>query len=121
VVVMKSTVFWDITQSSPLKVSRRFGGTYRLYLQVRISRARYQRESSDKHSNRLAGDFGLCKNREGNGMWTSVPTGSPWDRMKPLESHTTTERTNRRQEQEFRMALKRGSFAALGQGQRKNV
>jgi hypothetical protein len=42
---MKSTVFWDITSCSPLKVNRRFGGTYRLDLQGRISRARYQRES----------------------------------------------------------------------------
>jgi hypothetical protein len=34
------------TLCSPLKVSRRFGGTYRLHLQVRkISRARNQRES----------------------------------------------------------------------------
>jgi hypothetical protein len=27
-VVMKSTVFWDMTPCSPLKVNRRFGGTY---------------------------------------------------------------------------------------------
>jgi hypothetical protein len=33
VVVMKSTVFWDITPCSTLKVNRRFGVTYRLYLQ----------------------------------------------------------------------------------------
>jgi hypothetical protein len=33
--------------------------------------------------------------------WTSVPIGSAWDRMKPLGSHTTTERTNSRQEQEL--------------------
>jgi hypothetical protein len=26
-VVMKSTIFWDITPCSPLSVSRRFGGT----------------------------------------------------------------------------------------------
>jgi hypothetical protein len=45
--------------------------------------------------------------------WTSVPFGSLWDRKKPLGSHTTTERTNRRQEQELRMALKRGGFADL--------
>jgi hypothetical protein len=32
-VVMKSTIFWDITPSSPLKVKRRFGGKYRLHLQ----------------------------------------------------------------------------------------
>jgi hypothetical protein len=34
-VVMKSTVFWDITPCSPLSGNRRFGGTYRLYLQGR--------------------------------------------------------------------------------------
>jgi hypothetical protein len=43
-VVMKTSVFWDITPCSPLKVNGRFGGTYRLHLQGRISRARYQRE-----------------------------------------------------------------------------
>jgi hypothetical protein len=32
-VVMKSTVFWDIMPCSPLKVSRRFGGICRLYVQ----------------------------------------------------------------------------------------
>jgi hypothetical protein len=41
---MKSSVFWDIGPCSPLKVNRRFGGTYRLHLQGRISQARYQRE-----------------------------------------------------------------------------
>jgi hypothetical protein len=42
----KSTLFWDITPCILLKVIRRFGGTYRLYLQGRtISRARNQRES----------------------------------------------------------------------------
>jgi hypothetical protein len=45
-VVMKSTLFWDITPYSLLKVNRRFGETYRLHLQVwRIIRARNQRES----------------------------------------------------------------------------
>jgi hypothetical protein len=44
-VVMKSIIFCDITPCSPLKVNRRFGGTYRLHLQGRkISRARNQRE-----------------------------------------------------------------------------
>jgi hypothetical protein len=39
-VVMKSTIFLDITQCSPLKVYRCFGGTYRLYLHGRrISQA----------------------------------------------------------------------------------
>jgi hypothetical protein len=32
---MKSTIFWDITPCSLLKVNRRFGGTYRLHPQIR--------------------------------------------------------------------------------------
>jgi hypothetical protein len=44
--ILKSTIFLDITPCSLLKVNRRFGETYRLYLQGRkISRARNQRES----------------------------------------------------------------------------
>jgi hypothetical protein len=31
-VVIKSNIFWDITPCGPLKVNRRFGGTYRLHL-----------------------------------------------------------------------------------------
>jgi hypothetical protein len=42
---MKSTIFWDITPCSLLKVNRRFGGTYRIHLKGRISRGRYHRES----------------------------------------------------------------------------
>jgi hypothetical protein len=42
-VVMKCTIFWDIMPCSPLKVNRRFGGTYRLHLQGR----KMSRESSD--------------------------------------------------------------------------
>jgi hypothetical protein len=38
---LKSTIFWDITPCSPLKINRHFGGTYRLHLHGRsISRAR---------------------------------------------------------------------------------
>jgi hypothetical protein len=45
-IYIKSTIFWDITPCSPLNVNRRFGGTYRLYLQGRrISQTRNQRES----------------------------------------------------------------------------
>jgi hypothetical protein len=44
--LMQNSVFWDKTSCSPLKVNRRFGGTYRLHLQSRIiSRARYRRKS----------------------------------------------------------------------------
>jgi hypothetical protein len=45
-VVMKSTIFWNITLCSTLKFNRRFGRTYRLHFQgPRISGARYHRES----------------------------------------------------------------------------
>jgi hypothetical protein len=45
-VVVKSTVFWDITSCIPLKVNRRFGGTCHLHLHSwRISRERNQCES----------------------------------------------------------------------------
>jgi hypothetical protein len=47
----KSAVFWDITPWSPLKVNRRFGGTYCLHLQGRrISEASNQRERVGKRS-----------------------------------------------------------------------
>jgi hypothetical protein len=43
-VVMKSSVVWDITLRSPLKVNRRFGGTCHLHFQARrISQGRNQR------------------------------------------------------------------------------
>jgi hypothetical protein len=41
---MNITIFWDIMPCSPLKDNRHFGGTYRLHIQDRISRVRYQRE-----------------------------------------------------------------------------
>jgi hypothetical protein len=44
-VVIKSTVFWDITPCGQLKVNRNFGRTYGLHLQSRISGVRYQREN----------------------------------------------------------------------------
>jgi hypothetical protein len=41
---MKSSTFWVITLCSPLKLNRRFGGTFRLHLQGRrINRERNQR------------------------------------------------------------------------------
>jgi hypothetical protein len=33
-IIMNSTIFWDITSCSLLKVNRRFGGTYRLHLHL---------------------------------------------------------------------------------------
>jgi hypothetical protein len=48
---LKSSISWDITPCSPLKVNRRFGGTCRLHFQGRsISQARNQREAGHKQS-----------------------------------------------------------------------
>jgi hypothetical protein len=45
-IFMKSSIFWDITPCSQLKVNRRFGETWRLHLQCqRIRRKRNQREN----------------------------------------------------------------------------
>jgi hypothetical protein len=44
--VVMSSIFWDITPCSPLKVSRRFGGTYRLHIYGLLNRVRNQSEGS---------------------------------------------------------------------------
>jgi hypothetical protein len=42
----KSSIFWNTTPCSSLKINRRFGGTCRCHLHSRrISRARYKHES----------------------------------------------------------------------------
>jgi hypothetical protein len=49
-VTMKSSVFWDITSCSPLKVHRRFGGICRLPLHSsRVSKERNQHVAGSKH------------------------------------------------------------------------
>jgi hypothetical protein len=54
VVVVKSTIFWVITPYTPLKVNRRFGGTYHLHLQgqstsreICQSESRWKAEQND--------------------------------------------------------------------------
>jgi hypothetical protein len=70
-------------------------------------------KADGKPSNWLAQNFGVYKKQEGNGKvglsfhWLAVG-------QKLLSSYMTTERTKTRKEQEFQMALKRGSFAGLG-------
>jgi hypothetical protein len=44
-VVVKSTIFWNITPCIPLKVNRHFGRTYRFNLQGGVSQAIYLHES----------------------------------------------------------------------------
>jgi hypothetical protein len=53
--------------------------------------------------------------------WTPVLTGSLWDGMKLLGSYTTIEQTNTKPEQEFGMALERGSFAGPRKRQGKSI
>jgi hypothetical protein len=66
-VVVRSTMSWDITPCSPLKVNRRFGATYHLRLQGRrVSPAINQRES--RWQAELAGfSLGLFFNPEDRG------------------------------------------------------
>jgi hypothetical protein len=45
-VVIKTTIFWDIVLCCWLKFEERFGRIFLLSLQSRISRVKYQRESS---------------------------------------------------------------------------
>jgi hypothetical protein len=59
-VVMKSSLFWDITPCCPLEVNRRFRGTCRLHLQgLRIIQARNTHVAGSK--------FGLFLDPEDGG------------------------------------------------------
>jgi hypothetical protein len=50
-VLMKSSIFWDTTPCSPLKVNRNFRESCRLLLRGwRVSHARYQQGAKRKHS-----------------------------------------------------------------------
>jgi hypothetical protein len=101
--VMKRTIFWDITPCSLSKVNRHFGGRYRLHFQGRINRARFQRRkqvASPVIGLPEISDY--TRSRMEMEEEASVPIGSPWGRMKPLGSHPTTGRTNRRQGQSIR-------------------
>jgi hypothetical protein len=59
-VVIKTSIFWDITPCSPFKVNRHIGGIFRLHLQERrISEAKNQPEAGSKQSS--GGDMFLQK------------------------------------------------------------
>jgi hypothetical protein len=55
--IMKSTILWNITPYSPLKVDRHFEGICRLYLQGRVSQARNQHEVGNKQSQQTHAGF----------------------------------------------------------------
>jgi hypothetical protein len=48
-VVLKSSVFWNITYSSALKASRRFGRLCRLHIQGRENKPKTKPASSDEY------------------------------------------------------------------------
>jgi hypothetical protein len=102
---VESNYLEDITPCSLLKVNQVFGRIYRLHHQGRISRARYQ-SASRRQEKIVIGNFGLHRKQEGNG------------RME-LSSHWLAERTSRRREQEFRMALKMSGFAVKEKDRQK--
>jgi hypothetical protein len=61
---------------------------------------------------------------EAGEKWKSgpqFPSAGALDRIKTLGSHTTKERTNRRQEPEFRMALKWAVLLVYEKYREKNV
>jgi hypothetical protein len=61
VVVMESSIVWDITPCSPVKVNRRFGETCRLHLQGRrINQARNKREAGSRQSQWLRVYHSTC-------------------------------------------------------------
>jgi hypothetical protein len=47
--VMKTSIFWDITSCGPLKVHRRFAVTCRLHIQCQIDQSRNQSEAGSQH------------------------------------------------------------------------
>jgi hypothetical protein len=87
---------------SLLKVNQCFGRTHCRHLQDRIRWAKYQWESRCKHSNQLAGNFGLHRKQEGNG--SVVPSyhwlthGTQWNRC--ILTPPPSKQTKQRQEQE---------------------
>jgi hypothetical protein len=91
-VVMKSSVFWEMTPYSPLKVNWSFGGTCSLHLLGRrISQETDQRESKWQAEKSAAEISGYIVNRKEIVDSKSVPVGSAVDRNElpaPIGSHT---------------------------------
>jgi hypothetical protein len=71
---LKITVLEDATPCSPLKANQISGRIYRLYLQVRISRARYQ-SGSRWQTEIIVGNFGFYRKQDVNGR---VDLSSHW-------------------------------------------
>jgi hypothetical protein len=100
--VLTTVVMKVITPCSLLKINRCFGANISLPWSGPIKPSEIPSEISIYVGSKR-------KNEER----ASVKIGPSWERMKWLDSQMTTERTNRRQEQEFRMALKGGGFVGI--------
>jgi hypothetical protein len=71
-VKVKSTIFWDITQCSPLKFNRGFGRTYRLYLQ-----GRWRRYVPPKRGLSFNGPHGVISQKIVHFITIAVRTSNP--------------------------------------------
>jgi hypothetical protein len=105
-VVMKGSIFWDITPCSPLEVNRRFGGKCRLYLQGRrISEVRNQREAGGKQSSsKLLGNRHSFRNI----VFSIIQDGEQNPKPRNPECYAPSS-------EPFRIYLNRFSFNELGQ------
>jgi hypothetical protein len=74
-------------------------------------------KAGGKTRNQLAMISDYIGNRRKWKSGPQFPLTHLWDKMKPLNSLTTTKQTNRREEQEFRIALKMGGFTGPGRRQ----
>jgi hypothetical protein len=99
----KCSVFWDTTPCNPLKANRRFGGKFRLHLQVRRTRqARNNHEVSSKQTNHgnvisvFWGDYNRFKlrRRDNCDYAMTVSTCSENSRWKTIEKYLNDESYN---------------------------
>jgi hypothetical protein len=88
---MKSTIFWDVTPCSPLRVNRRFGGTCRLRLQGRINNFSKKPASKQVASTLLVYHMLAC--------WflaENIPSTLKMEAICSSETSVDTRRTTRR-------------------------
>jgi hypothetical protein len=85
--IMERFIFWKIRSYSPLKVNRRFGGTYRLYLQGWISRENACVEASGRPIRPVSnGTYSDISQR----ITETVSAGSKHRSRTELDSNTDT-------------------------------
>jgi hypothetical protein len=71
---MKSSVIWDVTLCSPLKINQRFGGTCRLHLQARIiSQTINQRDGDSKKNQNQSQSYVTTDGQSASLSWNEAP------------------------------------------------